>query len=74
MLGVVPKRVPRKCGDLLHAGVPPDDDLIQAVAVRADYLVHRAAPHQIAHLQEMTQRDSINSDWLLSQQIKQTNL
>lgn len=47
---VLPHRVSRQCGDFRHAGVPPDDDLVQRVAVRADDLVDVLRPHEVAHL------------------------
>lgn len=37
-------------GDLGHGRVAPQDDLVQAVTVRAHDLVHRPGPHEVAHL------------------------
>lgn len=47
---VSPHCVSRECGDLRHARVPPHDDLVQRVAVRADDLVDVLRPHEVAHL------------------------
>jgi hypothetical protein len=47
-----PHGVPRQHGHLLHGWVPPHDDLVLAVAVRADQLVHVLGPGQVADLWE----------------------
>lgn len=39
-------------GELGHGGVLPDDDLVLAVAVRGDDLVHVLGPRYVAHLGE----------------------
>lgn len=47
---VLPHGVPRECGDLGHARIPPDDDLVEGVAVGAHDLVDVHRPHEVAHL------------------------
>ena len=42
--------VPGERGELCQGGVPPYDDLILTVAVRAHQLVHVLRPHQVADL------------------------
>ena len=45
-----PQRVPRQRRQLGHRGIPPHDDLVLRVPVRADQLVDVLAPHQVTHL------------------------
>lgn len=46
----VPHRVPRQRGDLGHAWIAPDDDLVEGVPVGAHDLVDVLGPHEVAHL------------------------
>jgi len=45
-----PVRVPGERGHLRHAGVPPDNQLVERIAVSGNELVHIPGPHQIADL------------------------
>lgn len=42
--------VPSEGHKFLHSGVLPDDDLVEAVAVGADNLIHARGPHEVTNL------------------------